>query len=109
MPLNGTRIAANHGLFVSVLRMLTAVRVYLATQPDAATRGIMLTDQEIEDARVFEAILYIVSKITTLAQYEHLFNGAIMVVIKAMTLRELRADQRARLPARSLRSASSPP
>ena len=89
--------------------MIRAVRVYLATQADAATRSIMLTEEEIDDARVFEAILYIVSKTTTLAQYEHLFNGAIMVVIKIMTLRELRADCSARASAHSLRSTNSPP
>lgn len=95
MPLNGTRIAANHGLFISVLRMLKAVRIYMASQ-EPAVRSLMLTDAEVADALAFEAILYIVSKTTTLAQCEDLFNGAIMVAIKAMTFRELRADKCAR-------------
>lgn len=105
MPLNGTRIAANHGLFISVLRMSKAVRMYMASQ-ELAVRNLMLSDAEIADALAFEAILYIVSKTTTLAQYENLFNGAIMVAIKAMTFRELRGEHRARTPARALSSAS---
>lgn len=107
MPLNGTRIAASHDLFLSVLRMSKALRIYFDAQ-DGPTRGIMLTDEEIADALVFEAILYIVSKTTTLAQDEHLFNGAILVLIKIMTLRALRADQRACARARSLPPCSAP-
>lgn len=77
--------------------MSEALRVWFASQ-DASVRKAMLSDSELEDARVFEAILYVVSMTTTLSQYEHLYNGAIMVLIKMMTIKNLRADQRACTP-----------
>ena len=104
--MNGTRIAAWHGLFSSFIRMLAAINIYIAQHPsDEKIQKLKLSDSQVADLLVFEAVLEIVSVATTLVQYEKYFTGAYGAIIRSRVLEQLRAEHskqrpRARVPPR---------
>ena len=108
--MNGTRIAAHHGLLSSLIRMHGPISVYIAQhQMEPKIQKLKLDDSQIADLLVFEGVLEIVAKATTLAQYETCFTGAYGPVIRSLVLADLRADhgERRLRSVTSLRTPSS--
>lgn len=91
VDLNGTRVAAQHGLLYSEMRLNRLLRVYMtANRLDGMP---YLNEQEWVSLSEFEAVLDITKSCTTTMQYEELFTAAFNILIKQMTLRRLRLPQ----------------
>ena len=92
--MNGTRIAAWHGLFVSFIRMLAAINSYIARHPtDEKIQKLKLSDSQVADLLVFEGVFDICATATTLAQYEKYFTGAFGAIIRIRVLEQLRNNE----------------
>ena len=89
IDLNGTRVAAQHGLLLSALRLNRTVKVYAAQTPSPWA----LSDTQWAAAAEFEGVLSITKTMSTYAQSEAAFLGAYGAVLKAMTLARLRHNQ----------------
>lgn len=89
IDLNGTRIAAQHGLLYSALRLNRSVKVYVAqSSPSWA-----LSDTQWQSLSELESVLDITKTMSTLSQSEAIFLGAYGPVLKAMTLARLRGEE----------------
>jgi hypothetical protein len=88
IDLNTTRVAAQHSLLHSELQLNRLLRLYMSVHNDAP----QLTDSEWDSIAEIESVLNISKDLTTLMQYEHLYNGAFGQIIKHVTLKRLRAD-----------------
>lgn len=89
VDLNGTRVAAQHGLFFSELRLNRLLRVYqIKHAPDWT-----ITEADWQGIAEIEAVLDITRTLTTLVQEEKSFVGAYGPLLRAMTLRRLRDGQ----------------
>ena len=89
VDLNGTRVATQHGLLHSLMRLNRLLRMYMAATPDAP----YLSDVDWVTLSEIESVLNISKSLTTLMQYETKYNGAFGQVIKhILTIELLRAD-----------------
>lgn len=89
IDLNGTRVAAQHGLLYSALRLNRSVKVYAAqTSPTWA-----LTEVQWQSLAEVEGVLDITKTMSTLSQSESAFLGAYGPVLKSMTLKRLRRPE----------------
>ncbi|KAK3260441.1 hypothetical protein CYMTET_30596 [Cymbomonas tetramitiformis] len=87
VELNTTRVAAQHGLVHSELRMYKALSLYqVVNKPSWA-----LSDDQWVGAAEVEATLCITKTTTTCCQYEKVFAGAYGALIKGTTMNNLRA------------------
>lgn len=89
IDLNGTRIAAQHGLIQSSLRLSRSVKVYEAQ----SNQSWALKQEQWQSLAEFEGILDITKTMSTLAQSEAIFLGAYGPVLKSMTLKRLRKEE----------------
>ena len=87
VDLNTTRVAAQHGLLYSELKLNRLLRLYMSVHTDVP----QVSDSEWDAMAEIEGILNISKDLTTLMQYEHLYNGAFGQIIKQVTLKRLRA------------------
>ena len=87
VDLNTTRVAAQHGLLKSGLKLNRLLRLYMTVHNDAP----QLTISEWESIAEIEGILNISKDLTTLMQYENIYNGAFGQIIKHVTLERLRS------------------
>jgi len=88
VDLNSTRVAAQHGLLYSELKLNRLLRLYMSVHADAP----QLTDSEWDSIGEIEGVLNITKDLTTLMQYENLYNGAFGQIIKNVTIKRLRAN-----------------
>jgi len=88
VDLNTTRVAAQHSLLHSELLLNRLLRLYMSVHSDAP----QITDSEWDSVAEIEGVLNISKDLTTLMQYEHLYNGAFGQIIKHVTLKRLRAS-----------------
>lgn len=89
LDLNGTRVAAQHGLLLSSIRLNRSVKVYAAqSNPTWALSG-----EQWQSMAEIEAVLDITRTMSTLAQSESSFLGAYGPVLKAMTMLRLRKPE----------------
>jgi hypothetical protein len=88
VDLNTTRVAAQHGLLNSELKLNRLLRLYMTVHNDAP----QLTSSEWDTIAEVEGILNISKDLTTLMQFENLYNGAFGQIIKHVTLKRLRSD-----------------
>jgi hypothetical protein len=72
VDLNTTRGAAQHGLLNSDLKLIRLLSIYMIVHNDTP----QLTISEWESIAEIEEILNISKDLTTLMQYEHIYNGA---------------------------------
>ena len=86
VDLNTTRVAAQHGLLYSDVKLNRLLRLYMDAHDDA----LQLNDFECDVIAEIEGILNISKDLTTLMQYENLYNGAFGQIIKHVTLNRLR-------------------
>eukprot|EP00965_Chrysotila_dentata_P194824 6176609-Pleurochrysis_carterae.AAC.3 len=91
LDLNGTRVAAKHGLLHSELRLYKALQLYQITKQSDEIDWSFI-DADWSAVAEFETVLNITKLTTTLAQYEQHYTGAYMSLIKAVTLNALRVD-----------------
>ncbi|KAK3270774.1 hypothetical protein CYMTET_20841 [Cymbomonas tetramitiformis] len=87
VDLNTTRVAAQHGLVHSELRMYKALSLYQAVNKPSWA----LSDDQWVGAAEVEATLCITKTTTTCCQYEKVFAGAYGALIKGTTMNNLRA------------------
>jgi hypothetical protein len=87
VDLNTTRIAAQQGLLNSELKLNRLLRLYMTVHNDAP----QLTISEWDSIAEIEGILNISKDLTTLMQYENIYNGAFGQIIKHVTLERLRS------------------
>ena len=85
---NDTRIAAEHGLLFSVIRMNRSLKVYHVQKPES----FKLDAADWEKWAEFEAILNITQILTKLAQKEKAFTAAYGPLIKIHVLNCLEAE-----------------
>jgi hypothetical protein len=57
LDLNDTRVAVQHGLFLSLIRMKPALKLYLVTYAGENTTDIEMTKDEFKDLIVQEVVL----------------------------------------------------
>ncbi len=88
VDLNTTRVAAQHSLLYSELQLNRLLRLYMSVHSDAP----QLIESEWDSLAEIESVLNISKDLTTLMQYEHLYNGAFGQIIKHVTLKRLRAE-----------------
>jgi hypothetical protein len=88
VDLNTTRVAAQHNLLHSELQLNRLLRLYMSVHSDTP----QMTDAEWDSIAEIEGVLNISKDLTTLMQYEHLYNGAFGQIIKHVTLKRLRAS-----------------
>ena len=100
---NGTRVAAQHGLLHSELRLSRALPLYHAKHMSLAGSYVPASEKEkkldwdadswrwLATAEV-EGVLDVTKITTQLSQYEQLYTGAFGTLIKGTTMRALRAD-----------------
>jgi hypothetical protein len=86
VDLNTTRVAAQHGLLYSDVKLNRLLRLYTDAHDDAQ----QLNDSEWDAIAEIEGISNISKDLTTLMQYENLYNGAFGQIIKHVTLNRLR-------------------
>jgi len=72
VDLNTTRVATQHGLLHSELLLNRLLRLYMSVHVDAPK----FYDDDWDATAEIEGILNISKNLTTLMQYEHLYNGA---------------------------------
>ena len=87
VDLNTTRVAAQHGLLSSELKLNRLLRLYMTVHNDAP----QLSSSEWDSIAEIEGILNISKDLTTLMQYENIYNGAFGQIIKHVTLKRLRS------------------
>ena len=85
LDLNTTRVASVHSLLQSEIRMMPALIAYDCVHS-------MSWNVNWSAALEFEAVLNVSRITTTLAQYEHLFNGAYGNLISGLTLNSYRSN-----------------
>ncbi len=70
LDLNDTRVAVQHGLFLSLIRMKAALKLYLVAYTGENTTDIEMTKDEFKDLIVQEVVLDTMRLTTVLPQYE---------------------------------------
>jgi hypothetical protein len=85
LDLNTTRVASEHGLLHSILRMSRSLKVYHVTNPGL----LVIKDGDWVSWAEFEAVLFITQTITKLAQFEKLYMAAFAPIIKAAVYSKL--------------------
>lgn len=88
VDLNGTRVAAPHGLLLSSIRMNRALRLYSIHHPEA----FVVSVDDWKTCAEFEAVLNISQLTTELAQKENAFVAAIFPLIKQLVYARLTAS-----------------
>lgn len=88
VDLCGTRVAAQHNLFKSLLRMKKPLDVYMLSELHEDALPILST-QDWKTFADIEAVLNITSLCTTLSQSESYMSGAYKVVLRQTVLAEL--------------------
>ncbi len=88
VDLNTTRVAAQHSLLHSELLLNRLLRLYMSVHNEAP----QIIESEWDSIAEIEGVLNISKDLTTLMQYEHLYNGAFGQIIKHVTLKRLRAS-----------------
>ena len=88
VDLNTTRVAAQQGLLNTELKLNRLLRLYMTVHSDAP----QLTSSEWDTLAEIEGILNISKDLTTLMQFENLYNGAFGQIIKHVTLQRLKSD-----------------
>jgi hypothetical protein len=76
IDLNGTRVAAKHGLVFSLLRLSRALKVYAITKEAEIKSVWSFSNEDWETLAEFEAVLNVTKMTTSMAQYEKLYTGA---------------------------------
>ena len=84
LDLNTTRVASVHSLLQSEIRMMPALSAFEVVHS-------LSWNVNWQAALEFEAVLNVSRITTTLAQYEHLFNGAYGNLISGLTLNSYRS------------------
>ena len=84
--LNGTRVAAQHSLLYSEIRLNCSLQTY-AIKHQSSWR---LSDEQWKTLAEFEGVLNITRRCTTLMQYERSFVGAYGLFVKQDTVSRLR-------------------
>ncbi len=74
VDLNGTRVAAQHSLLFSEMRMSILLKTYMASKPEAITNPI--DESEWKSLSEIEGILNITKWCTSLMPYEQLYTTA---------------------------------
>jgi hypothetical protein len=85
LDLNDTRVAAQHGLFLSLIRMMPALRLYLSQYAGENAADIEMSMDEFKDLIVQEAVLDTMRLTTVLPQYEKNLNRAFGPLYKGMS------------------------
>jgi len=91
LDVNTTRVTAIWALFMSVLRMKSAIVAYTASLT-IIPKELDLVHQDFIDMAIFEAVLNTTRITTTLAQYEQHCNRAYRPLYKFQALKQLRQD-----------------
>ncbi|KAK3264923.1 hypothetical protein CYMTET_26364 [Cymbomonas tetramitiformis] len=86
---NTTRVASQHGLLLSEIRLNRALAAYQAANENVGWNMDSRTWQHIVE---FEAVLNITKVTTTQSQYEKPFTGAHGCLVKGTTMTMLRED-----------------
>ncbi|KAK3246720.1 hypothetical protein CYMTET_43755 [Cymbomonas tetramitiformis] len=86
---NTTRVASQHGLLISEIRLNRAIAAYQGANP---TVEWALTGEAWRHMAEFEGVLNITKITTTLSQLEKPFTGAYCCLVKGTTMSELRSD-----------------
>ena len=85
---NTTRVASEHGLLLSVLRMNRPLKMYKFRNPSA----FVIEDGDWTAWAEFEAVLHISQVLTTLAQYETKYVAAFGPLVKMRVYKKLTAS-----------------
>ena len=93
VDLNGTRVAAQHSLLLSELRLYHALRNWHLEKSTIAKPLTWDSSPAIwKQMAELESVLNVTKITTTLAQHEHLYTGAFGGLIKRTTMAGLRSD-----------------
>ena len=103
VDLNGTRIAAQHGLLFSLIRLQRALVVYQAKECPVA---FSVSDVEWKQMVEIEGVLNITQVLTKMSQFERLYTGAYSTFIKRYVYKRLRAPT---IPLVDLKAVKAPP
>ena len=90
LDLNDTRVAAQHGLFLSLIRMMPALKLYLSEYEGENASDMEMSKAEWQDLIVQEAVLDAMRLTTVLPQYEKHLNRAFGPLYKELTIKTLR-------------------
>ncbi len=90
LDLNDTRVAAQHGLFLSLIRMLPVLKMYLSQYAGDNTGDIEMSKDEFKDLIVQETVLDAMRLTTVLPQYEKNLNRVYGPLYKELTIKTLR-------------------
>ena len=90
LDLNDTRVAAQHGLFLSLIRMMPALRLYLSQYAGENAADIEMSMDEFKDLIVQETVLDTMRLTTVLPQYEKNLNWLFGPLYKELTIKTLR-------------------
>ena len=90
LDLNDTRVPVQHGLFLSLIRMMPALVLYLSQYTGENVEDMDLTKEEWKDLIVQEAVLDAMRLTTVLPQYEKHLNRAFGPLYKELTIKTLR-------------------
>ena len=89
LDLNDTRVAAQHGLFLSLIRMMPALQVYLLQYTGDNIEAIDMSRRQFQDLIVQEGVLDVMRLTTVLPQYESQMNRAYGPLYKELTMKRL--------------------
>jgi hypothetical protein len=91
LDLNKTRVTAMHNLLLSVIRMKPGIVTYTAACT-TTPKELLMTPMDYDDLVGFEAVLDITRIVTTLAQFEQHLLHSYRVLMKVLTMNQLRED-----------------
>ena len=86
VPVNGTRVSAQHNLITSLFRLNKALKLYRSFTNIPAS----LTDEEWNQLVEFESVINIPGTSVVIVQHEHMLLGALSFAIRSRVLKQLR-------------------